>query len=141
MHGISVQRVRARLWLSLQSLKLFCSSLFHVGNRIVESSVSSPCALCLCAGGSSYPLVITSGKRHFTTETQSSQSTHRAPNPELENHSNLRLATGNSEEPTIYWFAGCFSSVICPIFNLSFQGSASRYQIHSCYYQENCCDF
>jgi hypothetical protein len=73
-----------------------------VGSRIVESSVSSPCALCLCGGGgggSSYPLVITSSERRSTTETQSSQSTHRAPNQELENHSNLRLATGNSEEP------------------------------------------
>src|SRR5690606_32749410 len=65
---------------------------------MVESSVSSPCALCLC-GSSSYTVVITSGERRSTTETQSSQSTHRAPNQELENHRNLWLATGNSEEP------------------------------------------
>ena len=26
------------------------SSLFRVGNRIIESSVSPPCALCLCGG-------------------------------------------------------------------------------------------
>ena len=44
-------------------------------------------------------MVITSGERRSTTETQSSQSTHRAPNQELKNHSNLILATGNSEEP------------------------------------------
>ena len=44
-------------------------------------------------------MVITSGERRSTTETQSSQSTHRAPNQELENHRNLWLATGNSEEP------------------------------------------
>ena len=87
-------------WQDLRVSK-FGSSLFRVGNRIVESSVSSPCALCLCGGGSSYPLVITSGERRSTTETQSSQSTHRAPNQELENHSNLRLATGNSEEPNV----------------------------------------
>ena len=67
---------------------------------MVESSVSPPCALCLC-GSSSYTVVITSGERRSTTETQSSQSTHRAPNQELENHRNLWLATGNSEEPYI----------------------------------------
>ena len=82
----------------------FGSSLFLVGNRMVESSVSSPCALCLC-GSSSYTVVITRGERRSTTETQSSQSTHRAPNQELENHRNLWLATGNSEEPQILIFA------------------------------------
>ena len=63
-----------------------------------EFSVSSPCALSLC-GSSSYTVVITRGERRSTTETQSSQSTHRAPNQERENHRNLWLATGNSEEP------------------------------------------
>ena len=85
------------------------SSLFLVGNRMVESSVSSPCALCLC-GSSSYTVVITSGERRSTTETQSSQSTHRAPNQELENHRNLWLATGNSEEP----IDGC--ALVCMMF-------------------------
>ena len=72
---------------------------------MVESSVSSPCALCFC-GSSSYTVVITSGERRSTTETQSSQSTHRAPNQERENHRNLWLATGNSEEPLIL-SSGC----------------------------------
>jgi hypothetical protein len=55
---------------AIESEQIWGSSLFSVGNRIVESSVSSPCALCLCGGGSSYPLVITSGERRSTTNTK-----------------------------------------------------------------------